>query len=421
MAWSFSAVAVLVVFAATYVLISMHRIRFLNLDRPSTALIGGLILILLGIVPFDEALHGAINWETILLLLGMMIVVAYLKLARFFDVVSTWILLRSRTPGRLLALLIAASGLLSALFVNDTVCILFTPVVLAAVLRARLNPVPFLIALVTSANIGSVMTLTGNPQNMLVGIYSKIPYGTFVLLLLPVGLAGLLLDWAILRALYRRDLEGTLDVEGLKLPEVNSAALTRILAVVGLVCLGFLLPLERWLPGLASGQKLPLVALTGAALALLVGGAKPSEAFAQVDWGLLVFFAGLFVVMSGFYRTGILPALRERVTPHFGPSGGALTLFTVAMSNLVSNVPYVLAVRRWIVGDYAWTLVAMASTFAGNLTVVGSVANMIVLELSRDRAKIGFFEYLKAGIPVTLATTGAGFLILSLFHAATWV
>jgi Na+/H+ antiporter NhaD/arsenite permease-like protein len=188
---------------------------------------------------------------------------------------------------------------------------------------------------------------------------------------------------------------------------------------VALITAGFLLPLHRWIPGLGPGQKLPLVALAGAGLVILAGRARPAEAFAHVDWGLLVFFSGLFVVISGINRTGLLPALHHQAAPLFGPSGGGLTVFTVAMSNLVSNVPYILVVKDWIAGDYAWTLIAMASTFAGNLTIVGSVANMIVLELSKDQAKIGFFEYLKAGLPVTLATTGAGYLILHLLHRAT--
>jgi Na+/H+ antiporter NhaD/arsenite permease-like protein len=378
-------------------------------------------MVLLGIVPFGDALHGAVNWETIVLLLGMMVVVAYLKLARFFELVSTWILIRAGNPKRLLALLIVASGLLSALFVNDTICVLFTPIVLAAVLRAGLSPVPFLIALATAANIGSVMTLTGNPQNMLVGIFSKVPYGTFFLLLLPVGVAGLFLDWAILRWLYRRELEGSFDVAGLVPPAVDRGTLGRVMGVVALITLGFVLPLERWLPGLEAGQKLPLVALSGAALVILLGRFRPAEAFAHVDWGLLVFFAGLFIVISGINRTGILPALHDRAAPLLGRSGGGLTLFTVAMSNLVSNVPYVLVVHKWISGRYEWMLIAMASTFAGNLTIVGSVANMIVLELSRERAKIGFVEYLRAGIPVTLATTGVGFLILYALHRAALV
>lgn len=421
MTWTFPAVAALIVFAATYLLLSVHRIRFLNLDRPSAALTGAVLMVLLGVVPFDEALRGAINWETLLLLLGMMIVVAYLQLARFFEFVSTWILLRARTPRGLLAWLVAASGLLSALFVNDTICVLFTPVVLSAVLRAKLNPVPFLIALVTSANIGSVMTLTGNPQNMLVGIFSKISYGSFLLYMLPVGVVGLLLNWILLRRLYARELEGSFETTGLSLPELDRPALVRVLGVVALICLGFLVPVERWLPGLGAGQKLPLIALAGAALVILVGRARPADAFARVDWGLLVFFAGLFVVIAGINRTGILPALHAKASPLFGPSGAGLTLFTVAMSNLVSNVPYVLVVREWVSGSYGWTLVAMASTFAGNLTIVGSVANMIVLELSKDHARIGFFEYLKAGVPVTIATTAAGFLILYAFHAATWL
>jgi Na+/H+ antiporter NhaD/arsenite permease-like protein len=421
MNWTFATVASLVIFLATYVLISLRRISFLNLDRPSTAMIGGVLMVLLGVVPFDYALRDVINFETLLLLLGMMVVVAYLKLARFFEWVSTWILIRAGTPKRLLVMLIASSGLLSALFVNDTVCVLFTPVVLGAVMQARLNPVPFLIAIATAVNIGSVMTLTGNPQNMLVGIFSEISYARFLLLMVPVGVTGLVLDWAILRWLYRRELEGSFDVSHLVLPRVNRVALLRILGVVALLTAGFLLPLERWIPHLEPGQKLPLVALGGAGLAILVGRRSPKEAFAHVDWGLLVFFAGLFVVISGINRTGLLPALHRQAEPLFGPSGGGLTVFTVAMSNIVSNVPYVLVVKNWIAGDYAWTLIAMASTFAGNLTIVGSVANMIVLELSKEEAKIGFVEYLKAGVPVTIATTAAGFAILYGLHLASMV
>lgn len=417
MGWTFSTAAALAVFVATYVLVSVHRIPFLNLDRPTAALLGGVLMIVVGAVPFEEAARKAVSWETIALLLGMMVVVAYLKLARFFEFVSTWILLHAKTPGRLLALLIGASGLLSALFVNDTICVLFTPIVLGAVLKARLNPVPFLIALVTSANIGSVMTLTGNPQNMLVGITSGIPYGTFFLLLLPVGAAGLFLDWAILRRLYRRDLEGSFDTAGLELPRVHRAVILRVLAVLGLMTAGFLLPLHHWIRGLQAGEKLPLVALAGAALVVLAGRYPPARAFRQVDWGLLVFFCGLFVVVAGINATPLLSAAHDRVKPLL-ETGAGLTAFTVVLSNVVSNVPYILVARPWIEGDYAWALVAMASTFAGNLTVVGSVANMIVLELSRDRARIGFWEYFRAGLPVTVATTTVGLGLLHLLHKA---
>lgn len=418
MTWDFPTTASLAIFVATYVLISLPTIRFLNLDRPTSALAGGVLMILLAGLPFDDAVRKAINWETIVLLLGMMVVVAYLKLAHFFEFVSTWILLRAGTPKRLLGLLMAASGLLSALFVNDTICVLFTPIVLGAVLRARLNPVPYLIALVTSANIGSVMTLTGNPQNMLVGIFSGISYGRFFLYLFPVAAVSLFLDWAILRWLYRKDFEGSFAVEALELPQVDRTLIARVLAALGVMTLGFLLPLERWLPTVGAGQKLPFVALAGAVAVVLIGRHPPAQAFRHVDWGLLVFFCGLFIVVAGIDRTRLLPALHRAVEPFFDPGGGVLCVFTVVLSNVVSNVPFVLVAKEWVAGDYAWTLIAMASTFAGNLTVVGSVANMIVLELSRDRARIGFWEYFKAGLPVTAATTAAGFVMLYSFHRA---
>lgn len=420
MNWNFATVASLAVFGITYVLISLQKIRFLNLDRPSASLAGALAMIVLGVLTLTQAYH-AINLDTIALLFGMMVVVAYLKLCRFFEYVSTWILRVSRTPTRLLTLVVFSSGILSALFVNDTICVLFTPILLEAVLRARLNPVPFLIALVTSANIGSVMTLTGNPQNMLVGICSGIPYGTFFLVLLPVGLLGLAIDVAVLRILFRADFRRPFDTGPLELPRMNRTVALRIFAILAAMMAAFVLPVERWIAGLGPGQKLPLVALAGATLAILLGRYRPARAFEQVDWGLLVFFAGLFVVIQGVNETGILRALHQAVAPAFGTGevrqAGVMTAFTVVLSNLVSNVPYVLVAKEWV-GGFAnprliWFVIAMASTFAGNLTIMGSVANMIVMELSKDRARLGFVQYMRAGVPITVLTTlvGLGFLL----------
>lgn len=417
MNWSFATTASLAIFAGTYVLISLQKIRFLNLHRPSAAMTGAILMVACGVLTLTQAYH-AINLDTIALLLGMMIVVAYLKLCRFFEYVSTWILMVARTPKRLLVLLVFASGFLSALFVNDTVCVLFTPILLEAVLRARLNPVPYLIALVTSANIGSVMTLTGNPQNMLVGIFSGIPFGKFFLVLLPVGIVGLLLDVAILLWLFRKDFRGAFQTGPLELPRMNRAVVVRIFAVLALMIAGFLLPLERWTHAISAGQKLPLVALAGAVLVILIGRYKPQIAFEHVDWGLLLFFSGLFIVIHGV--AGVLGHAHQAVAPLFGSTDASqaagMTVFTVAGSNLVSNVPFVLIAKEWMGGfrspELIWYVVAMASTFAGNLTIVGSVANMIVMELSKDRAKVGFFEYLRAGVPITVLTCVAGLGIL---------
>jgi Na+/H+ antiporter NhaD/arsenite permease-like protein len=193
-----------------------------------------------------------------------------------------------------------------------------------------------------------------------------------------------------------------------------------VLGVLALMTVGFLLPLHRWIHDLSSGQRLPLVALAGAGLVVLAGRYPPARAFRHVDWGLLVFFCGLFVVVAGINATPVLEAAHRRLGPFLGSDSG-FCAFTVAMSNVVSNVPFILVAKPWIAGDHRWVLVAMASTFAGNLTIVGSVANMIVLELSRDRARIGFWEYFRGGLPVTAVTTAAGFLILWGLRSATVV
>lgn len=403
----------LAIFAVTYALISVRKIPVLNLDRPTAALAGAALMVLCGAVSPEEAVAG-ISFDTLLLLLGMMIVVAYLKLAKFFEYVSTWILRAAKTPRRLLALLVFASGLLSALFVNDTVCVLFTPVVVEAVVRARLDPVPYLIGLVTSANIGSVMTLTGNPQNMLLS--GKLAFGKFFLVMLPVGVVSLFLVLAILLLLYRKGLRGEFQAGELVLPQVDRAVIARVFAVLAVVLAGFVLPLERWLPRMEAAHRLPMVAAAGAVLVVLFGRYRPSQAFANVDWGLLIFFSGLFVVIKGVNQTGVLAGMGPLVKTPVG-----LTVSAVAGSNLVSNVPFVMVARDWVSGEYSCCLLAMASTFAGNLTIVGSVANMIVLELSKEKAPLGFWTYLKAGVPITIVTTAAGYGILWALHLSKWI
>lgn len=423
MAWTFPTIAALCVFVVTYVLISLQKIHFLNLDRPTAALAGATLMIALGVVSMKQA-YAAVNYDTILLLLGMMVIVAHLKKAGFFEWLGIWILRRARTPQRLLWLVVAASGLLSALFVNDTICVLFTPILLGTVLRAKLNPAPYLIALVTSANIGSVMTLTGNPQNMLVGIFSDIHYGKFLLVLAPIGLIGLVIDAALIGFLYRGRLGEHYDGSGLDLPPLDMPLLKRVGVVLVLVLAGFLLPLPPWMR-MEAGQNLPFAAMAGAVLIILIGRVPPARLLASVDWALLLFFACLFVVVEGVNATGLLQAMREATEPAFGATpvsqASAMSVFSVAMSNVVSNVPFVLVVSRWMgsfeARELMWFVVAMSSTFAGNLTIVGSVANMIVLELSRERAPLGLFEYLRVGVPLTLITTALGTALLLAMHA----
>ncbi|MBI3272487.1 MAG: anion transporter [Planctomycetes bacterium] len=422
------AVAAVAIFTATYVLISIHKIDFLNLDRPSTAFGGAILMVVSGVLTLDEA-YRAINHDTLALLLGMMVVIAYLRMARFFQFTSAWILNHAGNPRRMLVLLAFASGLLSALFVNDTICFLFTPILLSAVLHAELDPVPYLIALVTSSNIGSVAMLTGNPQNMLIGISSGIHFGKFFLVMLPLGGVCLALNSALLLRLFRGRLPERFSHATRQPPRMHVTVVLRMAGVLTLMLLGFLLPLERAIPGITTGQKLPLVASAGAVLAILVGRYRPRQAFLHVDWSLLLFFSGLFIVIAGVAKVGVLERMHEAVLPFFGEGAGtqtaSFTLLSVAASQVVSNVPYVLVAREWVPSfarpELMWYVLAAASTFAGNLTVVGSVANIIVLEMSREVAPIGFLTYFRAGLPVTVVTTVVGVALLWGISAMGWI
>jgi Na+/H+ antiporter NhaD/arsenite permease-like protein len=422
-----SATLAALIFAATYVTISLRRIRVVNLNRPAAALCGAVLMVVTGVLSLEDA-YRAINHDTIALLLGMMLVIAYLKEARFFEAASAFIVRRARTPRRLLVLLVVGAGLLSALFVNDTICLLFTPIVLAATRRARLDPVPYLIALVTGANVGSAMTLIGNPQDMLIGISSGISFARYLAVMAPVGVVGLALVAGTLLVVFRGRLPAAFGEHDVEVPRVHRAVVRRIAVLIAMMFLAWLAPVERWVPGLQPGDKLPLVALAGGVVAIAIGRFPADRALRSVDWSLLLFFTGLFVVVGGVAKAGILEDVHRAIAPLLaGPVAtetAALAGVTVVGSNVVSNVPFVLVARDWVapLSDprLAWYVLAAASTFAGNLTIVGSVANVIVLEQAKEEAPIGFFEYLRAGLPVTLLTTSAAVGMLLGLRAVGW-
>jgi len=182
----------LIIFTITYIGIIFTRLPRMNIDRPSAAFFGAVAMILFGVITFDEAIQ-AIDFNTIALLLGMMIIISTLELDGFFGWIATRTLAVANTPFRLLALLIFTTGVASAFLVNDAIVLLFTPIIIGISRSLKLNPIPFLIAEILASNIGSAMTMTGNPQNMLIGINSGISYGHFLLYLLPVSVMGIIL------------------------------------------------------------------------------------------------------------------------------------------------------------------------------------------------------------------------------------
>ena len=401
------------IFVITYVLISGRQLKILPLNRPAAALLGAVLMIATGVMTPERA-YRAINYDTLVLLLGMMLISAYLYLAHFFEWAAELVLNFSRTPARLLLHVSVASGILSALLVNDTICLMLTPLVVAVIRRGRLPLLPYLVALATSANIGSVATLVGNPQNMIIGHFSGISFPEFSRALLPAAIIGLAINFFILRFGFRKLLRQT----AIDRAEHTAPKLDRSLFV--LVCVG----LVSIFAGFLAGLHLAWTAMTGAALVMVLARRDTHNVLKLVDWHLLLFFAALFVVVDGLSDTGLTDTIYSRMRPIFGLSTPAqawnLAWFSVLGSNVFSNVPFVLVAGNWIARftDPAlmWKILALATTFAGNLTIIGSVANMIVVESARDQIQVSFWDYARFGIPSTILTTAAGVVVLLVFR-----
>ena len=410
----FSALAV---FAFTYLVVSGLRPPFVRLDRTSAALIGAVGMVLVRALSTEQA-WAAIHLPTLGLLLGMMLITSFLVEANLFKVLAWQTVARAKGARSLLTLLVVVAGSLSALLVNDTICVMFTPLVLAVAEEAELPPLPFLLALASSSNIGGVVTFTGNPQNMIVGTHAGMSFGHYALRMLPVGVLGLALDALLLGWMFRRELpQKSLPRPKGELPRLDRPLVVQSLFALALVLTGFLL-----------GKSLAGTALFGAALLLIIARRSPRRALGRIDFQLLIFFASLFVVVEGVSRSGALAAATDFLVPRLGhtPSLQLLdfSLATVIGSNLFSNVPFVLLAVNFVphLLDPArgWMALAMASTLAGNLTVFGSVANLIVLELAGKHGRIGFFRFFRYGAVITAATLALGLGVLLAERALGW-
>ena len=393
------------VFVASYVVFALGKFPGMKIDRPGAATIGAVLMFMTGAVRVENSLR-LIHFGTIVLLFSMMLVVAYLHLAGFFDWITELVVTRLK-PHHLLPTVIFLSGLLSAFFVNDIICLVMVPFVLKVTGRLGIKPVPYLLAVATASNIGSTATITGNPQNILIGSFSGIGYRDFLWHLGPVALVGLFLDWLVLWWLYfRRQIHDVRTEPAVNAVQIEHAALLKAGIVAALVLAGFL-----------AGSSPALVASVGAAILLITRTRDPHLVYEEVDWGLLVFFVGLFLIVGGAENAGLtrhLLGFGERFNlQHLG----VFTLVTAILSNLVSNVPAVMLLKS-LVSQFAdthsaWFILAMASTLAGNLTITGSVANIIVVERAQKEAVITFFDYFRIGLPVTLLTLLFGWLWLS--------
>lgn len=403
------------VFLLTYLVIGLQRIPRLHIGRPAGALLGAVAMVAFGVLDF-EAAKAAIDLDTILFLLGMMIILGYLELSGFFEVVERRILGFARSARALLWLVVLSAGALSALFMNDTVCLMLTPILVRVTRRLGLPPAPYLIALATAANIGSTCTIIGNPQNALIAVRSGIGFLPFLGALGPVAAVGLVAAGLLLSFLHRR----VITTAPLVVPPPREARPVQPYMLTASLAAG-----AGMVVALMAGARPATAAMTAGAAVILAGAARPREALRQVDWSLLLFFGGLFVVMRAVEQAGLAQALVAGITGplgHADPAGaatataagatlGRLALAVTLLSQAVSNVPAVMLFVPSLqaipapAAEALWLALAAFSTLAGNLTIIGSVANVIVFETARrDGVDVGFLEYLKAGVPLTLVT-----------------
>ncbi|MEZ2409553.1 Na+/H+ antiporter NhaD/arsenite permease-like protein [Bosea sp. OAE752] len=407
--WGLNATQILAIaiFLATYVAIAIGRMPGLRVDRAGAALIGAALMVGCGVLSLEDA-YRAIDLDTITLLLGMMIVVANLRLSGFFRMVTGWAAGRARHPVLLLAVVVMTTGVLSAFLVNDAICLVMAPIVITLTRALDRNPVPYLIAVALASNVGSTATITGNPQNMIIGNLSGISYGAFTGALLPVAALGLLVTILFVLLLNPREYMTRQALRSVTVPAHYHGwlATKAALVSVAMIALFFL------------GQPVAKVAICAAALLLLTRRIEPRKVYAEIDGPLLLMFAGLFVVVRGLEHAVLTPDLLAQATRLDLGNTAILTGVTAILSNLVSNVPAVLVLKPFVEHLHdpqrAWLVVAMASTLAGNFTLLGSVANLIVAErAAKDGITIDFWTYFRIGAPLTLATLAIGVFVLS--------
>jgi Na+/H+ antiporter NhaD/arsenite permease-like protein len=394
------------IFLATYAVMALGKIPVYRIDRAGAALLGGSLMVATGVLSLEEA-YRAVDFNTIVLLLGMMIVVANLRLSGFFRVITHWTTAYVRRPITLLGMVIFSSGVLSAFLVNDTICLVMTPLVLELVTRLKRNPIPYLLAVATASNIGSVATITGNPQNIIIGSLSGIPYGDFAAALVPVAVIGLIITSVLIALSYRsefftRDQFDKIDISA----RYHGPLLAKSIVVMAVMVALFFF-----------GQPVAKVAIVGGAFLLLTRRVRPEKVYIEIDWPLLVMFVGLFVVIGGLEKAVITADVSAAIARQRLDNPTILASVTAVLSNLVSNVPAVLLLKSFVPNlqdpQRAWLVVAMAATLAGNFTLVGSVANLIVAQRAKARGvELNFWAYFKVGAPLTVLTIAFGLLWL---------
>ncbi len=377
---------------------SLGKSPVFRVDRAGAAIIAAALMVDFGIVTFDQAIDS-INFRTIIILFFMMIVIANLKVAGFFQLIGSYILKNVSTEKQLLFAVIFTSGILSAFCINDIICLLLTPIVLLICQQAGCKPLPHLLGVAIASNIGSAATFIGNPQNILIASLSGVSFVSYFWTAFPVSLLGLFLSYLLITYSYRRDLQGNIRMNGHKRVYFHKYLVVKSLVVLLIVIIGYI-----------TGRDLAITSSLGAALLLMTRRVEPNKIYKSVDFNLLLIFVGLFVIVGGVEHSGLMALVVQQAAAYVDfQSKTVFALFTILLSNVVSNVPAVMLLKFFLPTTGTtmwWKALALFSTFAGNLTITGSIANLIVVEIAkRQNIHIGFRDYFRVGFPITIITS----------------
>ncbi|BAI80649.1 citrate transporter [Deferribacter desulfuricans SSM1] len=397
-----------IILAFTLVAIGIGYFPKFRMNRTTIALVGATFLIITGGISYKSALKS-INLDTLVLLFSMMIVNAHFVISGFSELITHKIIKYANTPKKLLFIIIFSSGLLSAILLNDTIVIMFTPITISILISLKRNPIPYLLGLGMAANIGSAITPVGNPQNMLIASYSGLKFLDFVIPLFIVSIISLFILYFTLLLFFRKEFtEREIIHQYIPNFKIYKPVLLKFILTTIVM---FILFLFRY--------PVSYSALIAASIFLFTRRIKPEKIFQKIDWSLLVLFSSLFVITSSVETTGISKTIYLLYNKYMFTNMYLFSFSIAILSNIVSNVPAVMLFAPFIksIGNSHeyWITAAMASTFAGNLTILGSIANIIVLEIALKKGiKITFMQFFKIGIVVTIITLLVGIAWLDL-------
>jgi len=401
----------LIIFIITYIGIIADKLPLLHLNRKSIAFVGSVLMIAFGVINFEDAIKS-IDFDTIALLLGMMIIISTLRLEGFFAFISHTTMTKAKTTNILLWSVVFITGFASAFLVNDVVVLLFTPIIIQFCRKVSLNPIPFLLAEIFASNAGSLMSITGNPQNMIIGIASQISYAKFMFLMLPIAIISMLV---IILVIKKTNVDIFKKKTLIKIPQdiatYDLKTMRNSLIIFCLVIVAFFL-------SKIINLSIPIIALGGASLVLIFTKQEGKQILKGVDWSLLLFFASLFIIVAAIRQSGVLNIIFEVSLQENTLSIFVIFLLSLILAQLLSNVPYVVLVLPIFAlakSEILWLSLAASSTLAGNLTIIGAMANLIVIEQAqKENVKITPHKFYRSSILITTITYILAIAFLSL-------